>query len=45
MAGGRKARQNQASQQQASQAQTQDQLNTWYRAIGACMTARNYTVS
>ena len=45
MAGGRKKRQNQAAQQQAGQAQTQEQLNTWYRAIGACMTARNYTVS
>jgi hypothetical protein len=45
MAGGRRARQNQAAQQQAGQAQTQEQLNTWYRAIGACMTARNYTVS
>lgn len=45
MAGGRKSRQNQAAQQQAGQAQTQQQLDTWYRAIGACMTARNYTVS
>lgn len=45
MAGGRKKRQNQAAEQQAGQAQTQEQMNTWYRAIGACMTARNYTVS
>lgn len=45
MAGGRKKRQNEAAQQQAGQAQTQEQMNTWYRAIGACMTARNYTVS
>jgi len=45
MAGGRKKRQNQAAQQQAAQTQTQEQMNTWYRAIGACMTARNYTVS
>lgn len=45
MAGGRRARHNQAAQQQAGQAQTQQQLDTWYRAIGACMTARNYTVS
>jgi len=45
MAGGRKKRQNEAAQQQAGQAQTQEQTNTWYRAIGACMTARNYTVS
>jgi hypothetical protein len=45
MAGGRRARQNQAAQQQASQSQVQGQMDTWYRAIGACMTARNYTVS
>lgn len=45
MAGGRRSRQNQAAQQQSSQAQTQQQLDTWYRAVGACMTARNYTVS
>lgn len=45
MAGGRRSRQNQAAQQQNAQAQTQQQLDTWYRAIGACMTARNYTVS
>jgi hypothetical protein len=45
MAGGRRARHHQAAQQQAGQAQNQEQIETWYRAIGACMTARNYTVS
>jgi hypothetical protein len=45
MAGGRRHRQNEAAQQQNAQAQTHQQLDTWYRAVGACMTARNYTVS
>ncbi|HET6565209.1 MAG TPA: YMGG-like glycine zipper-containing protein [Xanthomonadales bacterium] len=45
MAGGRRARHNQAAQEQAGQAQKQQQIDTWYRAVGACMTARNYTVS
>jgi hypothetical protein len=44
MAGGRKARQNQSAQQQQAQAQTQQQMDTWSRAVGACMTARGYTV-
>jgi hypothetical protein len=45
MAGGRRSRQNQAAEQQAGQAQVQQQMDTWYRAVSACMTARNYTVS
>ena len=43
MAGGRRARQNQAAQQQYSQAQRQDMMNTWNRAVSACMTGRDYT--
>jgi len=44
MAGGRRARQNQAAEQQYDQYQRQDMMNTWQRAVGACMTARGYTV-
>jgi hypothetical protein len=44
MAGGRKARQDQSAQQQQAQAQKQQQMDTWTRAVGACMTARGYTV-
>jgi hypothetical protein len=44
MAGGRRARQNQAATQQADQQQRQQMMDTWNRAVGACMTARNYTV-
>jgi len=44
MAGGRRARQNQTAEQQYSQAQRQDMMNTWNRAVSACMTARDYTV-
>jgi len=45
MAGGRKARQNKAAAQQNDQAQRQEMMNTWNRAVGACMTARGYTVA
>jgi len=44
MIGGRKARQNEAAQQQYDQSQRQEMMNTWNRAVGACMTARGYTV-
>jgi hypothetical protein len=44
MAGGRRARQNQEAQNQQAQAQHQEQINTFYRAYGACMEGRGYTV-
>jgi len=44
MAGGRKARQNQEAQNQQAQAQQQQQINTFYRAYGACMEGRGYTI-
>lgn len=44
MSGGRKARQNKSAQQQQAEAQRQQQMDTWNRAVGACMTARGYTV-
>ena len=42
--GGARARRNQAAQQQQAQAQTSETLNTFYRALGACMEGRGYTV-
>jgi hypothetical protein len=44
MAGGRRARQNQEAQNQQAQAQHQEQINTFYRAYGACMEGRGYTI-
>lgn len=44
MAGGREARKNQQAKQQQGQAQQQQQINTFYRAYGACMEGRNYTI-
>ena len=44
MAGGRRARQQQAAQNQQAQAQQQDMLQTYYRAYGACMEGRGYTI-
>jgi hypothetical protein len=44
MAGGRRARQNQDAQNQQAQAQHQQQINTFYRAYGACMEGRGYTI-
>ena len=44
MVGGRRARQNQAAEQQYDQDQRQEMMDTWNRAVGACMTARGYTV-
>ena len=44
MAGGRRARQNQEAQNQQAQSQHQQQINTFYRAYGACMEGRGYTI-
>ncbi len=44
MAGGSRARQKQQSQNQQAQAQRQEQMNTFYRAYGACMEGRGYTI-
>jgi hypothetical protein len=45
MAGGRRARQNEAAGNQQAHAQAQGSLNTYYRAYGACMSGRGYTIS
>lgn len=45
MAGGRRARENQAAGNQQAQAQAQGSLDTYYRAYGACMSGRGYTIS
>lgn len=44
MAGGRNARQNAAAAQQQQTDARQQQLGTYYRAFGACMEGRGYTV-
>lgn len=44
MAGGARSRHNQAAQVQQAQAQKAQALDTYYRAYGACMQGRNYTV-
>jgi hypothetical protein len=44
MSGGRRARQQQASQNQQAQAQQQDLMQTYYRAYGACLEGRGYTI-
>jgi hypothetical protein len=44
MAGGSRARQKQQAQNQQAQAQRQEQVNTFYRAFGACMEGRGYTI-
>lgn len=44
MAGGARARQNQAAQNQAAVQQQQQTLATFYRAYGACMEGRGYTI-
>jgi hypothetical protein len=44
MVGGHRARQNQAAQQNQAQSQKQQQLNTYYRAYGACLEGRGYTI-
>lgn len=44
MAGGSRARQNQAAQNQQAVQQQQQQLTTFWRAYGACMQGRGYSV-
>lgn len=44
MAGGRQARQQQAAQNQQGVNQQQQLINTHYRAYGACMEGRGYTI-
>jgi hypothetical protein len=45
MAGGHRARENQESRNQQSQQNQQAQINSFYRAYGACMQGRGYTVN
>jgi hypothetical protein len=45
MRGGRQARQNQATRNEQAQAGSQEALGTYYRAFGACMSGRGYTLS
>jgi hypothetical protein len=44
MAGGRRARQDQAAQQQQVDAQKQQAISTYYRAFAACLEARGYSI-
>ena len=44
MAGGAKARQKQAAQNEQAKQQQQQTLNTFYKAYGACMEGRGYSV-
>ena len=44
MAGGRRARQNQAASNQQAQGARQQQLNTYNRAVSACLEGRGYTI-
>jgi OmpA family protein len=44
MAGGARARQNQRAQNQQAQQAQQSTLATYYRAYGACMEGRGYTI-
>ncbi|MGY1458364.1 hypothetical protein ACW5F0_06925 [Luteimonas sp. A534] len=45
LAGGRRARINQATHAQQAEAQQSQQLDTYYRAYGACMQGRGYSVN
>lgn len=45
MRGGRQARQNQAARNEQAQAGSQEALSTYYRAYGACMSGRGYTLN
>lgn len=45
MRGGREARQNQSARNQQAQAGSQQALGAYYRAFGACMSGRGYTIS
>lgn len=42
--GARQGKQAQAQQQQQAQAKQQQTMNTYYRALGACMEGRGYTI-
>ena len=44
MVGGRQARQQRAAQNQQAVGQQQEMVNTYYRAFGACMEGRGYTI-
>jgi hypothetical protein len=44
LAGGRRSRQNQAAQAQSAQASKAGAIDAYYRAYGACMQGRGYTV-
>lgn len=44
MAGGARARKNQQAQNQQAQQQQKNALATYYRAYGACMEGRGYTI-
>jgi hypothetical protein len=44
VAGGARARQNQKAQQASAQSQQQGAMDTFYRAYGACMSGRGYTI-
>jgi OmpA family protein len=44
MAGGHRARKNQAAKQQSAEAQKQSKINTYNRAFAACMEGRGYTM-
>jgi hypothetical protein len=44
MIGGRQARQQRDAQNQQAVAQQQEVINTFYRAFGACMEGRGYTI-
>lgn len=45
LAGGARARRNHAAQAQQAQAAQTQSMNTYYRAYGACMEGRGYTVN
>ena len=44
MKGGRDARRNQAARNDQAHASRQESINTYYRAYGACMEGRGYTI-
>jgi hypothetical protein len=44
MVGGHRARQNRRAQDANAQAQSQGAIDTYYRAYGACMEGRGYTI-
>jgi hypothetical protein len=45
MAGGRRARENQATRNQQRASQQQQTMDTYYRAYAACMSGRGYSIS